>query len=114
MPHLSSSSIVNMIFVLVICSTGCYTLISFHGFFTGDNHVFPFLLAVEKMMNNGSVSRDEWQLFTRLPSNALVDRPRDGDVEKPHWVSDQVQKVKTCTCLLQCDFRISIQLGKCI
>ena len=45
-------------------------------------------------MNNGSVSRDEWQLFTQLPSNAQVDRLRESDVEKPHWVSDQVWKAK--------------------
>ena len=56
----------------------------------GDNHVFPFLLAVEKMMNNGSVSRDEWQLFTRMSSNAEVDRAQDSDVQKPRWVSHQV------------------------
>lgn len=45
-------------------------------------------------MNNGSVSRDEWQLFTRLPDNAQVSRPRDDDVEKPDWVSDQVWKLR--------------------
>ena len=49
-------------------------------------------------MNNGSVSRDEWQLFTRLPDNAQVSRPRDSDVEKPDWVLDQVWKVKACMC----------------
>ena len=60
--------------------------------------MFPFLLAVEKMMNNGSVSRDERQLFARLPDNAQVSRPRDSDVVKPDWVSDQVWKVKACMC----------------
>lgn len=65
-------------------------LTGFLGLVAGDNHVFPFLLAVEKMMNNGSVSCDEWQLFTRMSSNAEVDRAQDSDVQKPRWVSHQV------------------------
>ena len=58
---------------------------------SGDNHVFAFLLAVEKMMNNGSVSRDEWQLFTQLPSSTQAERALDGNI--PKWVSQQVWKV---------------------
>lgn len=61
---------------------------SFLGVVSGDNHVFAFLLAVEKMMNNGFVSRDEWQLFTQLPNNTQVDRVLDSDT--PKWVSQQV------------------------
>jgi len=61
---------------------------SFLGVVSGDNHVFAFLLAVEKMMNNGSVSRGEWQLFTQLPSNTQAERALDSD--KPKWVSQQV------------------------
>lgn len=58
---------------------------------SGDNRVFAFLLAVEKMMNNGSVSRDEWQLFTQLPSNTQAERALDSSI--PKWVSQQVWKV---------------------
>ena len=54
--------------------------------------MFPFLLAVEKMMNNGSVSCDEWQLFTQLTSNAQADRVLD--IDTPKWVSQKVWKVK--------------------
>jgi len=61
---------------------------SFLGVVSGDNHVFAFLLAVEKMMNNGSVSCDEWQLFTQLPNNTQADRVLDSDT--PPWVSQQV------------------------
>lgn len=53
--------------------------------------MFAFLLAVEKMMNNGSVSRDEWQLFTQLPSDTQAARALDGDT--PKWVSKKVWKV---------------------
>lgn len=45
-------------------------------------------------MNNGSVSRDEWQLFTQLPSNTQAERALDGDI--PKWVSQQVWKVTHC------------------
>lgn len=41
-------------------------------------------------MNTGSLSRDEWQLFTRMPNGPYVDEPQEGDVQKPHWVSLQV------------------------
>lgn len=60
------------------------------GVYAGDNHLFPFLLAVEKMMNTGFVSRDEWQLFTRMSADNHVDVPQGGDVQMPHWVSQQV------------------------
>ena len=63
----------------------------FLGVVSGDNHVFAFFLAVEKMMNNGSVSRDEWQLFTQLPSNTQAECSLDGDI--PKWVSQQVWKM---------------------
>ena len=59
---------------------------------SGDNHVFAFLLAVEKMMNNGSVSREEWQLFTQLPINSQAERALDGDI--PKWVSRKVWEVR--------------------
>jgi len=68
---------------------------SFLGIVSGDNHVFAFLLAVEKMMNNGSVSPNEWQLFTQLPNNnTQAERALDSDT--PKWVSQQVQKVNPC------------------
>ena len=42
-------------------------------------------------MNNRSISRDEWHLFTRMSSAGHVDRqPQENDNQKPHWVSRQV------------------------
>ena len=64
----------------------------FLGVVSGDNHVFAFLLAVEKMMNNGAVSREEWQLFTQLPINSQAERALDGDI--PKWVSRKVWEVR--------------------
>lgn len=70
-------------------------LTSFLGIVLGDNHVFAFLLAVEKMMNSGSVSPSEWQLFTQLPNNnTQAERALDSDT--PKWVSPQVRKVNPC------------------
>ena len=54
--------------------------------------MFAFLLAVEKMMNNGSLSHEEWQLFTQLPSNTHAERALNGDI--PKWVSRKVWKVR--------------------
>lgn len=48
------------------------------------------------MMNNGSVSCDEWQLFTQLPNNTQADRVLDSDT--PQWVSQQVWNVKHWMC----------------
>lgn len=41
-------------------------------------------------MNTGFVSRDEWQLFTRMSADGHVDAPQGSDVQMPHWVSQQV------------------------
>ena len=71
-----------------VCITG---FTSFLGVVSGDNHVFAFLLAVEKMMNNGTVSRGEWQLFTQLPSNTQAELALDND--SPNWISKQVRKL---------------------
>lgn len=74
-----------------------------HFFPIADNHLFPFLLAMEKMMNKGIVTREEWQIFTRMSIEAQVDssaRNIDSsaantdqygydNVQKPPWVSDQ-------------------------
>lgn len=68
-----------------------------------DNHLFPFLLAVEKMMNKGIVTREEWQIFTRMSIEAQVDSSASNidssaaitdkygydNIQKPPWVSDQ-------------------------
>lgn len=47
-------------------------------------------MAVEKMMNNGSISRDEWKLFTHISTDLHGDEPQESDVQKPHWVSGHV------------------------
>lgn len=74
-----------------------------HFFPIADNHLFPFLLAVEKMMNKGIVTREEWQIFTRMSIEAQVDSSASNidssaantdqygydNVQKPPWVSDQ-------------------------
>lgn len=52
--------------------------------------MFPFLLAVEKMMNKGSLSRDEWQLFARVSADLHTDEPQESHAEKPSWVSHYV------------------------
>ncbi|XP_073235787.1 dynein heavy chain domain-containing protein 1-like [Porites lutea] len=71
--------------------------------FQADNHLFPFLLAVEKMMNKGIVTREEWQIFTRMSIEAQVDSNASNidssaantdqygydNIQKPPWVSDQ-------------------------
>ena len=48
------------------------------------------------MMNNGSVSREEWQLFTQLPINTQAERALDGDI--PKWVSRKVWEVRQWMC----------------
>ena len=72
-------------------------------FSIADNHLFPFLLAVEKMMNKGIVTREEWQIFTRMSIEAQVDSSASNidssatdtdqygyhNVQKPPWVSDR-------------------------
>lgn len=73
-----------------------------HFFPIADNHLFPFLLAVEKMMNKGIVTREEWQIFTRMSIEAQVDSSASNidssaantdqygydNIQKPPWVSD--------------------------
>ena len=41
-------------------------------------------------MNNGSVSRDEWQLFIRVSADHHTDEPQESDAQKPHWVPRHV------------------------
>ena len=43
-------------------------------------------------MNNGSISRDEWKLFTHISTDLHGDEPQESDVQKPHWVSGHVWK----------------------
>ena len=44
-------------------------------------------------MNTGSVSRDQWQLFTREFSSSQVDHAGESDVQRPPWVTQQVGEV---------------------
>ena len=41
-------------------------------------------------MNNGSISRDEWKLFTHISTDLHGDEPQESDIQKPHWVSRHV------------------------
>lgn len=58
--------------------------------FQDDNYLFPFLLAVEKLMNSGALSRDEWKLFSQLSTEFHSNKPDSSDIEKPHWVRRHV------------------------
>ena len=53
--------------------------------------MFPFLLAVEKMLNSGALSDFEWQLFTRTSNRVHGERPQESAVDKPHWVPQEVR-----------------------
>lgn len=54
--------------------------------------MFAFLLAAEKLMNSGSVSRDEWQLFTKVLGRSEFDHSDESEVPKPPWVTQKVEK----------------------
>ena len=58
---------------------------------TGDNELFPFLVAMEKMLAEGLVTVEESQLFMRMPSCSLTAQTVTEELNaKPDWVSDQV------------------------
>ncbi|XP_029192398.2 LOW QUALITY PROTEIN: dynein heavy chain domain-containing protein 1-like [Acropora millepora] len=54
--------------------------------FQADNHFFPFLLAMEKLLNSGSVSRDEWLIFSRMPTEFPANHLEESDSPIPHWL----------------------------